>query len=161
MACSAGRSCKNNYGCQHKRESGKGCFEVVLGRSGGNSSSEEDLRVDRCVPGGAHSSNGQGATCLARLVLWLCMPCSNTWAKSSNGVPSDSAKLFPCRLGEVTLKDFKAAIDREGTHRYHFKALDPEFGTVKEEVSVEYSCQLLCIQCYHATLETVGTSLLN
>jgi hypothetical protein len=38
-------------------------------------------------------------------------------------------------LGEVTLKDFKAAIDREGNHRYHFKALDPEFGTVKEEVS--------------------------
>uniref|UniRef100_I3LNL5 DIX domain containing 1 n=1 Tax=Sus scrofa TaxID=9823 RepID=I3LNL5_PIG len=41
---------------------------------------------------------------------------------------------FCCRLGEVTLKDFKAAIDREGNHRYHFKALDPEFGTVKEEV---------------------------
>lgn len=40
------------------------------------------------------------------------------------------------RLGEVTLKDFKVAIDREGTHRYHFKALDPEFGTVKEEVGV-------------------------
>ncbi|KAB1254686.1 Dixin [Camelus dromedarius] len=38
------------------------------------------------------------------------------------------------KLGEVTLKDFKAAIDREGNHRYHFKALDPEFGTVKEEV---------------------------
>lgn len=36
----------------------------------------------------------------------------------------------------MTLKDFKAAIDREGTHRYHFKALDPEFGTVKEEVCV-------------------------
>ncbi|XP_062816866.1 dixin isoform X2 [Anolis carolinensis] len=41
---------------------------------------------------------------------------------------------IPKRLGEVTLGDFKAAIDREGTHRYHFKALDPEFGTVKEEV---------------------------
>lgn len=46
---------------------------------------------------------------------------------------------FPCRLGEVTLKDFKAAIDREGSHRYHFKALDPEFGTVKEEVNVGLS----------------------
>lgn len=45
-----------------------------------------------------------------------------------------SALAFCCRLGEVTLKDFKAAIDREGNHRYHFKALDPEFGTVKEEV---------------------------
>ncbi|XP_063111819.1 dixin isoform X4 [Cavia porcellus] len=41
---------------------------------------------------------------------------------------------IPKRLGEVTLKDFKAAIDREGNHRYHFKALDPEFGTVKEEI---------------------------
>ncbi|KAL6071544.1 hypothetical protein STEG23_024515, partial [Scotinomys teguina] len=42
---------------------------------------------------------------------------------------------IPKRLGEVTLKDFKAAIDREGNHRYHFKALDPEFGTVKEEMN--------------------------
>ncbi|KAM4015964.1 dixin isoform 2-T2 [Anomaloglossus baeobatrachus] len=41
---------------------------------------------------------------------------------------------IPKRLGEVTLRDFKVAIDREGNHRYHFKALDPEFGTVKEEV---------------------------
>ncbi|XP_069803419.1 dixin isoform X2 [Dendropsophus ebraccatus] len=41
---------------------------------------------------------------------------------------------IPKRLGEVTLRDFKTAIDREGNHRYHFKALDPEFGTVKEEV---------------------------
>lgn len=41
---------------------------------------------------------------------------------------------IPKRLGEVTLRDFKAAVDRQGTFRYHFKALDPEFGTVKEEV---------------------------
>uniref|UniRef100_A0AAR2K815 DIX domain containing 1 n=1 Tax=Pygocentrus nattereri TaxID=42514 RepID=A0AAR2K815_PYGNA len=41
---------------------------------------------------------------------------------------------IPKRLGEVTLWDFKVAIDREGSYRYHFKALDPEFGTVKEEV---------------------------
>ncbi|XP_067910062.1 dixin-like isoform X2 [Heterodontus francisci] len=41
---------------------------------------------------------------------------------------------IPKRLGEVALKDFKAAIDREGNYRYHFKALDPEFGTVKEEL---------------------------
>ncbi|XP_062867933.1 dixin-A isoform X2 [Trichomycterus rosablanca] len=41
---------------------------------------------------------------------------------------------IPKRLGEITLRDFKVAIDREGTFRYHFKALDPEFGTVKEEV---------------------------
>ncbi|XP_041656508.1 dixin-like isoform X3 [Cheilinus undulatus] len=42
--------------------------------------------------------------------------------------------IIPKRLGEVTLKDVKAAVDREGNYRYHFKALDPEFGTVKEEV---------------------------
>ncbi|XP_066501504.1 dixin isoform X2 [Hoplias malabaricus] len=41
---------------------------------------------------------------------------------------------IPKRLGEITLQDFKVAIDREGNYRYHFKALDPEFGTVKEEV---------------------------
>ncbi|XP_060792142.1 dixin-A isoform X1 [Neoarius graeffei] len=41
---------------------------------------------------------------------------------------------IPKRLGEITLRDFKVAIDREGSYRYHFKALDPEFGTVKEEV---------------------------
>uniref|UniRef100_A0A4W3J704 DIX domain containing 1a n=1 Tax=Callorhinchus milii TaxID=7868 RepID=A0A4W3J704_CALMI len=41
---------------------------------------------------------------------------------------------IPKRLGEVALKDFKEAIDREGNYRYHFKALDPEFGTVKEEL---------------------------
>ncbi|XP_056139699.1 dixin-A isoform X2 [Lampris incognitus] len=40
---------------------------------------------------------------------------------------------IPKRLGEVTLRDFKAAVDRQGSFRYHFKALDPEFGTVKEE----------------------------
>lgn len=41
------------------------------------------------------------------------------------------------RLGEVTLRDFKVAVDRHGSFRYHFKALDPEFGTVKEEVEVK------------------------
>ena len=39
------------------------------------------------------------------------------------------------RLGEITLRDFKTMLDRSGEYRYHFKALDPEFGTVKEEVS--------------------------
>ena len=38
------------------------------------------------------------------------------------------------RLGEITLHDFKGSFDRPGQYRYHFKALDPEFGTVKEEV---------------------------
>ncbi|XP_069750965.1 dixin isoform X2 [Narcine bancroftii] len=43
---------------------------------------------------------------------------------------------IPKSLGKVTLKDLKAAIpvDRERSYRYHFKALDPEFGTVKEEL---------------------------
>ncbi|XP_072165795.1 dixin-like isoform X3 [Diadema setosum] len=41
---------------------------------------------------------------------------------------------IPKRLGEVTLRDFKQIFDREGAYRFHFKALDPEFGTVKEEV---------------------------
>lgn len=41
---------------------------------------------------------------------------------------------IPKRLGEVTLRDFKSIFDKEGEYRYHFKALDPEFGTVKEEV---------------------------
>uniref|UniRef100_UPI0037E9BD4E dixin isoform X2 n=1 Tax=Semicossyphus pulcher TaxID=241346 RepID=UPI0037E9BD4E len=48
--------------------------------------------------------------------------------------PTPSMINIPKRLGEVTLKDVKAAVDREGNYRYHFKALDPEFGTVKEEV---------------------------
>ncbi|GAA6097975.1 dixin-A isoform X1 [Tachysurus ichikawai] len=41
---------------------------------------------------------------------------------------------IPKRLGEVTLQDFKAAVGRHSNFRYHFKSLDPEFGTVKEEV---------------------------
>ncbi|XP_076832016.1 dixin-A isoform X2 [Brachyhypopomus gauderio] len=41
---------------------------------------------------------------------------------------------IPKRLGDITLQDFKAAVDRHGNFRYHFKSLDPEFGTVKEEV---------------------------
>lgn len=51
--------------------------------------------------------------------------------------PTPSMIHIPKRLGEVTLKDVKAAVDREGNYRYHFKALDPEFGTVKEEVFVD------------------------
>ena len=49
-----------------------------------------------------------------------------------------STLISSYRLGEVTLKDVKAAVDQEGNYRYHFKALDPEFGTVKEEVRKEY-----------------------
>ncbi|XP_077870136.1 dixin-like [Saccoglossus kowalevskii] len=42
---------------------------------------------------------------------------------------------IPKRLGEITLRDFKEIYDRQGNYRFHFKALDPEFGTVKEEIS--------------------------
>ncbi|XP_078122461.1 dixin-like isoform X3 [Sander vitreus] len=51
--------------------------------------------------------------------------------------PTPSMINIQKRLGEVTLKDVKAAVDREGNYRYHFKALDPEFGTVKEEVFLD------------------------
>uniref|UniRef100_A0A3B5MPL7 Uncharacterized protein n=1 Tax=Xiphophorus couchianus TaxID=32473 RepID=A0A3B5MPL7_9TELE len=70
--------------------------------------------------------------------------------QSQNGSPSSTKILYftgksptpsminiPKRLGEVTLKDVKEAVDREGNYRYHFKALDPEFGTVKEEVFLD------------------------
>ncbi|XP_061596871.1 dixin-like isoform X2 [Cololabis saira] len=70
--------------------------------------------------------------------------------QSHNGSPSSTKILYftgksptpsminiPKRLGEVTLKDVKAAVDREGNYKYHFKALDPEFGTVKEEVFLD------------------------
>ena len=39
------------------------------------------------------------------------------------------------RLGEVRLRDICSLFDKHGSYRYHFKTLDPEFGTVKEEVS--------------------------
>ncbi len=39
------------------------------------------------------------------------------------------------RLGEITLRDIKAIVNRPGAFRYHFKAMDPEFGTVKEEIA--------------------------
>ena len=38
------------------------------------------------------------------------------------------------RIGEIQLRDFKALFDRPGFFRYHFKAVDQEFGMVKEEV---------------------------
>ncbi|XP_061558040.1 dixin-like isoform X1 [Phycodurus eques] len=78
---------------------------------------------------------------------------SDSWSKGcqSNSTATSSTKILyfkgrsstpsminiPKRLGEVTLKDVKAAVDQEGNYRYHFKALDPEFGTVKEEVFLD------------------------
>lgn len=40
---------------------------------------------------------------------------------------------IPERLGEVTLRNVKAAVDRERNYPYQFKGLGPEFGTVKAE----------------------------
>ncbi|XP_054611962.1 dixin-A-like isoform X3 [Dunckerocampus dactyliophorus] len=78
---------------------------------------------------------------------------SDSWPKvcQSNSTTASSTKILyftgrsptPCminipkKLGEVTLKDVKAAVDQEGNYRYHFKAMDPEFGTVKEEVFLD------------------------
>ena len=39
-----------------------------------------------------------------------------------------------CRLGEIRLRDFKSLFEDSERYRYYFKALDPEYGTVKEEV---------------------------
>lgn len=41
---------------------------------------------------------------------------------------------IPKRLGEITLLDFRKLCGRSEECRYQFKALDPEFGTVKEEL---------------------------
>nr|XP_057942941.1 dixin-like isoform X1 [Doryrhamphus excisus] len=69
---------------------------------------------------------------------------SNSTATSSTKIlyftgrsPTPSMINIPKKLGEVTLKDVKAAVDQEGNYRYHFKAMDPEFGTVKEEVFLD------------------------
>nr|XP_004227212.1 dixin isoform X2 [Ciona intestinalis] len=48
--------------------------------------------------------------------------------------------MTPCmtsiskRVGDITLGEFKTVIKKEGNYRFIFKALDPELGTVKEEV---------------------------
>ncbi len=39
------------------------------------------------------------------------------------------------KIGEITLRDFKNVFDRPGFFRFHFKAVEQEFGMVKEEVS--------------------------
>jgi len=38
------------------------------------------------------------------------------------------------RVGEITLEEFKRVTKKQGPYRFIFKALDPELGTVKEEV---------------------------
>jgi len=41
------------------------------------------------------------------------------------------------RIGEIRLIDFKNLFDRPGFFRFHFKAVDQEFGMVKEEISCD------------------------
>ena len=47
--------------------------------------------------------------------------------------------VLACRVGDITLEDFKIATKKDGNYRYIFKALDPELGTVKEEVSCTWA----------------------
>ncbi|XP_028401481.1 dixin-like isoform X2 [Dendronephthya gigantea] len=48
--------------------------------------------------------------------------------------PTPSVVIISKRLGEVTLGDFKSLLDLSGQYRYYFKALDAEFGTIREEL---------------------------
>ncbi|BFZ25452.1 hypothetical protein BsWGS_28495 [Bradybaena similaris] len=49
-----------------------------------------------------------------------------------------SEKALSCvinkQLGDIRLRDFKAVIEDSNLYHYFFKALDPEYGTVKEEL---------------------------
>ena len=59
-------------------------------------------------------------------------------------------------LGEITLKDFKNLLDRGGSHRYYFKSMDPDFGSVREEVSYLFRSFL-----YKTVLLSSGTNASN
>ncbi|KAL8588183.1 hypothetical protein ACOMHN_063579 [Nucella lapillus] len=45
--------------------------------------------------------------------------------------------LMPGKLGSIRLKDFKHLFEESDKYRFRFKALDPEYGTVKEELTKE------------------------
>ncbi|XP_076438575.1 dixin-like [Babylonia areolata] len=47
--------------------------------------------------------------------------------------------LMPGKLGDIRLKDFKHLFENSDKYRFYFKALDPEYGTVKEELTKEDS----------------------
>lgn len=55
-----------------------------------------------------------------------------TYQPSWSSTPS--VLIMSKRLGEVTLGDFKSLLDPPGQYRYYFKALDAEFGTIREEL---------------------------
>lgn len=46
--------------------------------------------------------------------------------------------MFLYRPNEVTLRDFKAVFDRQGTFRFYFKTKDPDCGIVKEEITDDH-----------------------
>ncbi|EDO37929.1 predicted protein, partial [Nematostella vectensis] len=75
--------------------------------------------------------------CQARTARFWCL-CNSTQTKQKYYTLSFSflkkKKNVIKALGNITLRDFKHMFDRPGPYRFHFKALDPEFGTVKEEV---------------------------
>jgi hypothetical protein len=50
-----------------------------------------------------------------------------------------------CRLGTIRLRDFKNLFEDCERYRYYFKALDAEYGTVKEEVKKKI------LECKYAT----------
>ncbi|GFS27572.1 dixin-like [Elysia marginata] len=45
-----------------------------------------------------------------------------------------STCLIHKKLGEIRLRDFKSAVGESNLYHYYFKAYDPEYGQVKEEV---------------------------
>lgn len=99
----------------------------------------------------SHTQQGQGKSPRHRITTPDPDPWPTKISHSFSSSSSSSTKVLyftnrsstpsmvhiPKRLGEVTLRDVKEAVDCEGNLRYHFKALDPEFGTVKEELFLD------------------------
>lgn len=125
----------HSYNSSHSSSGSQSLYDHHIVSRKLNFDSTGDIRRSPItgIPGSSHTSfspskldspsiNGQACT----KVLYF---------TDNNATPS---MLTICKpLGEITLKDFKAVLDRTGEFRYHFKALDPEFGTVKEEISNE------------------------
>ena len=79
-------------------------------------------------------SNGSSASNAA--------PPSNTTTKIlyfTNRSVTPFMSTITKRIGDIRLSDFKDLFDRPGFYRYHFKAVDQEFGMVKEEVGYKIS----------------------
>jgi len=99
------------------------------------------------------SENEKGGSRLSSLDYSRTNDSVHNGSRSSSAVPSAPATTkilyftnrsvtpFMCsiskRIGDVRLSDFKTLFDRPGFYRYHFKAVDQEFGMVKEEISID------------------------